>query len=64
MVKDDPALQNLTEEQENVLREEVTAVREQRLLGARPTNLAASQDYHYQLEVLNDQVGSVYMRYF
>jgi hypothetical protein len=63
MVRDDPALQDLTEEQENELREDVMAVREQRKLGARPTNLSAAQDYRHQVESLNDQVSSVYARY-
>jgi hypothetical protein len=59
MVRDDPALQDLTEEQENELREDVMAVREQRKLGARPTNKSAAQDYRNQVDSLNDQVSSV-----
>lgn len=56
MVKEDTAMQDLSEEQENELREEVIAMREQKKLGARPTNHSASQDYRHQLESLNDQV--------
>lgn len=56
MVKEDPAFQDLSKEQEDELREEVMALREQKKLGARPTNHAASQDYRHQLEALNDQV--------
>ena len=63
MVRDDPALQDLTEEQENELREDVMAVREQRKLGARPTNLSAAQDYRRQVDSLNDEVSSFYARY-
>ena len=62
MVKEDPAMQDLSKEEENELREEVIAVREQKMFGARPTNHAASQDYRCQLESLNDQVSSIYMR--
>lgn len=39
---------------------EVIAVREQKKLGARPTNQAAAQDYRHQLESLNDQVSLFY----
>ena len=60
MVKEDSAMQDLTEEQEKELRDEVIAIREQKKLGARPTNHAASQDYRCQLEALNDQVSSIY----
>lgn len=60
MVRDDPALQDLSKEEEEELRMEVIAVREQRKLGARPTNQAASQDYRRQLESLNDQVSLFY----
>lgn len=63
MVKEDPAMQDLSEEQENELRLEVVAVREQKKLGARPTNQSASQDYRCQLEALNDQVSSIYTHY-
>jgi hypothetical protein len=57
MVRDDPAMQDLSKEEEEELRRDVIAVREQKKLGARPTNQAASQDYHSQLESLNDQVS-------
>lgn len=60
MVRDDPALQDLSKEEEEELRMEVIAVREQRKLGARPTNQSASQDYRRQLESLNDQVSLFY----
>lgn len=60
MVKEDPSLQDLSKEEEDELREEVIALREQKRLGARPTNLAASQDYRCQLDALNDQVCYIY----
>ena len=58
MVKEDPAMQDLSKEEEDELREEVVAVREQKKLGACPTNQSAAQDYRSQLEALNDQVSS------
>jgi hypothetical protein len=61
MVRDDPAMQDLSKEEEEELRMEVIAVREQKKLGARPTNQAASQDYRHQLESLNDQVSLFYL---
>ena len=57
-VKEDPAMQNLSKDEEEELRKEVTDLREQRQLGARPTNAAACQDYRHQLKSLNDQVFS------
>jgi hypothetical protein len=56
MVKEDPTMQDLSKEDEEELRGEVIAAREQKRLGARPTNQAASQDYRRQLETLNEQV--------
>lgn len=61
MVTEDPAMQDLSKEQENELREKVIAVREQKMFDVHPTNHAASQDYRCQLEALNDQVISIYM---
>jgi hypothetical protein len=56
MVRDDPQMQDLSKEEEDELREEVVAAREEKKLGARPTNQSASQDYRRQLESLNEQV--------
>ena len=58
MVKEDPAMQDLSKEEEDELQEEVVAVREQKKLRAHPTNQSAAQDYRSQLEALNDQVSS------
>jgi hypothetical protein len=56
MVRDDPLMQDLSKEEEEELRMEVVAVREEKKLGARPTNQSAAQDYRRQLQSLNDQV--------
>jgi hypothetical protein len=57
LVKDDPDLQNLSKAQEAELREELTALREEKKRGARPTNRSAAQDYHCHLEWFNDEVS-------
>lgn len=57
MVKDDPAYQNLSRTEEDELKGELIASREEKKLGARPTNRSAAQDYRRQLESLNDQVS-------
>lgn len=57
MVKDDPAYQNLSRTEEDKLKGELIASREEKKLGARPTNRSAAQDYRRQLESLNDQVS-------
>ena len=60
MVKDDPLMQDLSKEEEEELQLEVIALREQKKLGARPTNQSAAQEYRRQLESLNDQVSFCY----
>lgn len=57
LVKDDPDLQNLSNEQEAELREELIAVREEKKRGARPTNRSAAQDYHHHLEEFNNEAS-------
>lgn len=64
MVKDDPLMQDLSKEEEEELRLEVIALREQKKLGARPTNQSAAQDYRRQLESLSDQVSFFYSTFF
>ena len=64
MVKDDPLMQDLSKEEEEELQLEVIALREQKKLGARPTNQSAAQDYQRQLESLNDQVSFFYSTFF
>lgn len=64
MVKDDPLMQDLSKEEEEELQLEVIALREQKKLGARPTNQSAAQDYRRQLESLSDQVSFFYSTFF
>lgn len=56
LVKDDPNLQDLSKAQESELRDELLASREQKRLGARPSNRSAAQDYRRNIEQLNDEV--------
>jgi hypothetical protein len=55
MVKDDPNLQDLSKVQEMELRDELLSARELKRLGARPSNRSAVQDYHRQVEQLNNE---------
>lgn len=56
LVKDDPNLQDLSKAQESELRDELLASREQKRLGARPSNRSAAQDYRCNIEQLSDEV--------
>ena len=56
-MKDDPDFQDLSKEQEEELREELSSARDLKRLGARPSNRSAAQDYRRQLEQLNDEVS-------
>ena len=62
-MKNDPAFQDLTKEQEEELREELLSARDQKRLGARPSNKSASQDYRHQLGQLNDKVSKTFGSY-
>ena len=56
-MKDDPKFQDLSKEQESEMRDELLASRDQRRLGARPSNRSAAQDYRHHLEQLNNDVS-------
>jgi len=56
LIKDDPAYQNLTTEEEDKMKHEVLEHREQKKVGARPTNKSAAQDYRVQLIQMNKEV--------
>jgi hypothetical protein len=57
MVKEDPKYQELTSMEEQELRDEVMSFREQKKIGARPSNLSAAVDYHRHLTAFNDEVS-------
>ncbi|KAF8816259.1 hypothetical protein BYT27DRAFT_7067379, partial [Phlegmacium glaucopus] len=59
LVKDDPDLQDLSKAQEMELRDELLSAREQKRLGARPSNRSAAQDYRCQIEQLNNEITSL-----
>jgi len=59
LVKDDPDLQDLSNAQEQELREELLTSRDQRRLGARPTNRSAAQDYRRHMVQMNDDVSKM-----
>jgi hypothetical protein len=59
MVKEDSSYHNLTKEQEQEMKAEVMALRQQKKVGARPTNRSAALDYRQNLTALNDEVSSV-----
>ena len=57
LVKEDPALQNLSEEGEAILKNSVTALRDLRKIGAHPSNKASAVDYRNEVRDLNDRVS-------
>ena len=57
MVREDPNFQNLTKEQEQEMKDEVMALRQERKVGARPTNQSAVMDYRRNLSSINDEVS-------
>ena len=56
LVCDDPAYQNLTMEEEDKMKQDVLELREQKKVGARPTNKSAAQDYRAQITQMNNEV--------
>ena len=55
LVCDDPAYQNLTMEEEDKMKQDVLELREQKKVGARPTNKSAAQDYRAQMTQMNNE---------
>jgi len=56
LIEDDPAYQNLTMEEEGQMKQELLEHREQKKVGARPTNKSAAQDYRAQMTQMNNEV--------
>lgn len=56
MVKEDPVLQNLSEEGAKILIDGTQAWREERRVGARPSNKSAAQDYRHAVKSINMDV--------
>jgi hypothetical protein len=56
LIAEDPAYQNLTTELEEQMKQEVMEHREQKKVGARPTNKSAAQDYRAQMTQMNTEV--------
>jgi hypothetical protein len=55
LITDDPAYQNLTTEEEDQMKQDALEFREQKKVGARPTNKSAAQDYRAQLTRMNNE---------
>ena len=58
LVKEDLALQNLSEESQKVLKDGVLAMRDVKKVGTRPSNKACALDYRSEVRELNDRVSS------
>jgi hypothetical protein len=56
LIAEDPAYRNLTTEEEDQMKQEVMEHREQKKIGARPTNKSAAQDYRSQMIKMNTEV--------
>ena len=59
LVKDDPLLQDLSTEQEEILRQGVRELRDHKKLGARLTNQATAQVFRHGFGVATDLVGQI-----
>jgi hypothetical protein len=55
LVKDDAAYDNLTMEEEDRMKKDVLELRDQKKIGARPTNKSAAQDYRAQMTTMNNE---------
>jgi predicted secreted protein len=55
LITDDPSYQNLTTEEEDKMKQDTLEYREQKKVGARPSNKSAAQDYRAQLTRMNDE---------
>jgi hypothetical protein len=55
LVRDDPSYQNLTTEEIDKMKQDTLEFREQKKVGARPSNKSASQDYRAQLTQMNNE---------
>ena len=58
LVKENPALQNLSEESIKLLKDDVLMMRDVKKTGAHPSNKACSLDYRTEVRGLNDKVSS------
>jgi hypothetical protein len=56
-VKEDPAYQNLSKDQEEEMKSEVRKVRQLKKTGARATNKSAAQDYRAGVSELDRMVS-------
>jgi hypothetical protein len=57
MVRADPALQNLSEEDTKILLDGTQAWRDERRVGARPSNKSVAQDYRHAVKSINADVS-------
>jgi hypothetical protein len=57
LVKEDPVLQNLSEKDQQMLKNLVTELWELKKNGACPSNKASAIDYHTEIKDLNDHVS-------
>lgn len=56
MVKEDPAFQNMSEEATKILLDDAQAWRDQKRVGARPSNKSVAQDYRHAVKSINTDV--------
>jgi hypothetical protein len=64
LVRDDPSYQNLTTEEEDKMKQDTLEFREQKKVGARPSNKSAAQDYRAQLTQMNNEARYLYLFIF
>ena len=59
LVKEDPALQNLSEEAEEMLKDDLLTMQDLKKTGVHPTNKGCALDYRAEICELNDTVSSL-----
>lgn len=64
LIADDPTYQNLSMEEEDKMKQDILELREQKKVGARPTNKSAAHDYHAQMMRINDEARCCFILLF
>ena len=57
LMREDPALQNLSEEAEEMLKDDLLVMQDLKKTGACPTNKGCALDYQAEIHELNDTVS-------
>lgn len=64
LIAADPTYQGLTVEEEDKLKQNLLEHRQQKKIGARPTNNSAAQDYRTQITQMNGEARCLFISLF